>query len=65
MFFDKNKYTEHAKEIIYMIVSNIHFPKLYIRFVKGKELIKLYPKAKIPYKDHNKFFKICKKIVKK
>ena len=55
--FDKVKCEEKCKGLIFCIVSNINFPNIKVRFVAGEELIKKYPKAKIPRKDHDKFFK--------
>jgi hypothetical protein len=55
--FDKDIFEEKAKKLIYIIVSNIHFPKIKIKFVKGIELIKQYPKGEINLKEFDKFFK--------
>ena len=54
--FDKDIFEEKAKKLIYIIVSNIHFPKIKIKFVKGIELIKQYPKGEIKLKEFDKFF---------
>ena len=45
-----------AKELIYIIVSNINFPEIKVRFVKGAELIARYPKGTIPFGHHDSFF---------
>ena len=55
--FDKAVFTEKSKNLIYAIVSNIKFPEIKIRFVKGEELAQKYPSGKIPLKDHDNFFK--------
>lgn len=54
--FDKNIFEEKAKNLIYIVVSNINFPEIKIKFVKGTDLIIEYPTGKIPLKDFNKFF---------
>jgi hypothetical protein len=54
--FNKKIFEEKAKNLIYIIVSNVHFPEIKIKFVKGSELIKQYPKGKISENDFDKFF---------
>ena len=54
--FDKNIFEEKAKKLIYIIVSNINFPEIKIKFVRGIDLIKIYPKGEIKLKDFDKFF---------
>jgi hypothetical protein len=54
--FDKKIFEEKAKELIYIIVSNVDFPEIKIKFVKGIDLIVDYPKGTIPSKDFIKFF---------
>lgn len=54
--FDKVIFEEKTKKLIFCIVSNIDFPNIKIRFVKGEELIHEYPNGKIPLKYHIKFF---------
>jgi hypothetical protein len=54
--FDQARFEEKAKNMIYIIVSNINLPEIKIKFVKGSELIKLYPKGTIPLSNHVKFF---------
>ena len=54
--FDKEKFEEKAKKLIYIIVSNVNFPEIKIKFVKGIDLIINYPKGEISLKDFNKFF---------
>ena len=54
--FNEEIFKEKAKGLIYIIVSNINFPEIKVRFVKGVELIVDYPKGFIPLKDFDKFF---------
>jgi hypothetical protein len=54
--FNKDVFEEKAKKLIYIIVSNINFPEIKIKFVKGINLIVDYPTGVIPSKDFNKFF---------
>ena len=54
--FDKELFEEKSKKLIFCIVSNIDFPNIKIRFVKGEELIEKYPSGKISSKDFIKFF---------
>ena len=54
--FDKEVFEKKANNLIYCIVSNVNFPEIKIKFVKGSELIQKYPKGNIPLKDHVKFF---------
>ena len=55
--FDKEKFDETAKGLIYIVVSNVKFPEIKIRFVKGEELAHKYPRGEIPFKDHDTFFR--------
>ena len=54
--FNKKIFEEKANKLIYIIVSNVHFPEIKIKCVKGSELIKQYPKGKISENDFDKFF---------
>jgi len=54
--FNQEKFELHCKKLIFCIVSNIQFPTIKIRFVRGVNLMLKYPKGKIPLKDHEKFF---------
>ena len=54
--FNKEIFEEKAKGLIYIIVSNINFPEIKVKFVKGSELIIHYPTGCIPLKDFDKFF---------
>jgi len=52
--YDETVFHEKAKKLNYVICSNVNFPEVKIRFVKGTDLIALYPKGEI--KDHEAFF---------
>ena len=54
--FNKEVFEEKAKQLIYIIVSNVSFPEIKIKFVKGVVLIVDYPTGVIPSKDFVKFF---------
>ena len=54
--FDQETFELHCKKLIFCIVSNIDFPTIKIRFVRGDDLMLKYPNAKIPLKDHDEFF---------
>ena len=54
--FNKELFDEKAKKLSYIIVSNVHFPEIKVRFVKGSDLIVDYPTGCIPLKDFDKFF---------
>jgi hypothetical protein len=54
--FDPEVFAEKAKKLIYIIVSNIAFPLIKVRFMRGSDLIVTYPKGFIPLKDLDKFF---------
>ena len=54
--FNKEAFDAHVGTIIYIIVDNIQFPNIKIRWVKGSDLAVTYPKGKINYNDRNKFF---------
>ena len=54
--FDQERFVEHSKKLIFCIVSNIDFPNIKIKFVRGEDLMRDYPRGKIPLKDHVKFF---------
>jgi hypothetical protein len=54
--FVQEEFELHCKKLIFCIVSNIDFPTIKIRFVRGEELMLKYPKGKIHLKDHEKFF---------
>lgn len=48
--------TKHCKDIIYICCDIIDFPTVRVKFVTGEELMKDYPKFKVPYKDREVFF---------
>ena len=54
--FDKTVFEEKTKKLIYCIVSNIDFPNIKVKFIKGNELAYKYPDGKIPLKDFIEFF---------
>jgi hypothetical protein len=54
--FDREPFEQKANKLIYIIVSNIRFPEIRVKFVSGTELLVQYPKSKIPYADYGKFF---------
>ena len=54
--FDKTVFEEKANKLVYIIVSNINFPEIKVKFVKGTELIVMYPTGNISSKDFVKFF---------
>ena len=54
--FDQAVFEEKTKKLIFIIVSNIDFPNIKIKFVSGTDLLVNYPDGKIPLKDFDKFF---------
>jgi hypothetical protein len=54
--FNQSIFEEKAKKLIYIIVSNVAFPLIKVRFVRGSHLLLNYPHGKISAKDHVKFF---------
>lgn len=54
--FDKEIFELKAKNLNYIIVSNVNFPEIKIKFVKGIDLLIDYPNGSIPSKDLIKFF---------
>lgn len=50
--------SNYCKNKTFIIVSNINFPKIHVRFVNGCELLQKYPNGKIPKKYFNDFFEI-------
>jgi len=56
--FDQTIFAEKAAKLIYIIVSNVAFPNIKIRFVSGTDMLDLYPNGSIPFADHDKFFSI-------
>ena len=54
--FNEELFKEKAQKLIYCIVSNINFPEIKIKFVKGIYLLENYPKGIIPLNDYVNFF---------
>ena len=54
--FDQTIFEEKTKKLIFIIVGNIDFPNIQIKFVRGTDLLVSYPKGKIPRNDFDKFF---------
>ena len=54
--FDKEIFETKAQNLNYIIVSNVNFPEIKIKFVKGTYLLIDYPNGIIPSKDFIKFF---------
>jgi hypothetical protein len=54
--FDKEIFETKAQKLNYIIVSNVNFPEIKLKFVKGTDLIVDYPNGTIPSKDFVKFF---------
>jgi hypothetical protein len=54
-----NESVAHAKaaDMIYICCDILDFPKMKVKFVKGSELIKTYPKCSVTLSMRNKFFK--------
>jgi hypothetical protein len=54
--FDQEVFDEKSKKLLYIIIGNINFPEIKIKFVRGIDIVIDYPKGKIPFKDFDKFF---------
>jgi len=54
--FNKEAFESHANKLNYIIVSNVHFPTIKIKFITGSALLAKYPNGKIPYSHHDSFF---------
>lgn len=54
--FDKVIFDEKSKGLNYVIVSNVKFPEIRVRFIKGSDLALMYPMGEIKPRDHDKFF---------
>jgi len=54
--FDQTIFEEKTKKLIFVIVSNVNFPEIKIKFVRGVDLLVDYPNGKIHFKDFDKFF---------
>lgn len=54
--FDQTIFAEKAAKLIYIIVSNVAFPNIKIKFVSGTDMLALYPTGIIPKGNHDEFF---------
>ena len=54
--FNQEIFEQKAKQLIYIIISNIYFPEIKIKFITGVDLLITYPNGIIPLKDFHKFF---------
>lgn len=54
--FDNERFISHCQKLIFCIVSNVDFPTIKIKFVKGEDLRNKYPSGKIPSSDFVEFF---------
>ena len=54
--FDREIFEEKTKKLIFCIVSNVNFPIIKIRFVRGIELLQRYQNGIIPFREHDDFF---------
>ena len=54
--FNMEVFEEKNKKLIFCIVSNINFPEIKVKFMKGVELLEKYPKGKISLENHIQFF---------
>ena len=54
--FDEKVFMEKSEKLIFIIVSNINFPNIKVKFIKGGALARMYPRGCIPLVDHDKFF---------
>jgi len=54
--FDQERFINHCEKLIFCIVSNINFPNIKIRFVRGVDLMKNYPRGEIPLNKIIEFF---------
>ena len=54
--FDRELFEQKTNKLIYIIVSNILFPEIRVKFVTGADLLVQYPNGVIPYADYGKFF---------
>ena len=54
--FNQQIFEEKANKLIYIIVSNVNFPEIKIKFVRGIDLIIKYPKGVIKLNEFDEFF---------
>jgi|TARA_B110000008_G_C16936334_1_gene550722 hypothetical protein len=55
--FDEETFIKKASELKYIIVSNVKFPEIKIKFVSGIDLLKKYPNGIITIKHYDEFFR--------
>jgi len=53
---DEELASNHCKDITYICCDIIDFPVVRVKFIIGSDLMKSYPKFKIPVKDRDMFF---------
>jgi len=54
--FNEEVAHEHAKDIVYICCDIVDFPTVRVKFSKGSDLIKKFPKCKIPFSKREAFF---------
>ena len=54
--FDPAVFIEKSKKLIYIVVCNVDFPTIQVRFVRGEELATRYPNGAIPLSDRHAFY---------
>ena len=55
---DFNEAHAHANTIDYIVCDIVDFPKVCIRFVSGKDLVKNYPSCRIKFNQRKEFFNL-------
>lgn len=53
---DESVATEHAQKITYICCDVLEFPTVRVKFARGTDLVKDYPKFKIPFSKRKEFF---------
>ena len=54
--FNQEEAHNHAKDITYICCDIVDFPTVRVKFARGKDLIKEYPKCKVAYSKREDFF---------
>jgi hypothetical protein len=54
--FDRKVFEEKTRGLIFCIVSNIDFPNIKVKFVRGVDLLNEYKNGVIKLEEHVKFF---------
>ncbi len=54
--FNQEEFIEKTSKLIFCFVSNVNFPEIKIKFIRGIDLLKIYPKGSIPFNNHIIFF---------